>query len=128
MDKKIHNSTEYRSLTQSEQAVFRSVVGALEDKGLFDPADISVIASYSRNVCLARKAAQDIEKFGVVITFKDRGETKYKNNPAIDVMQKAQNAYESTAVKLGLTPTGRKRLKGEGKAPKSKRQIFEENV
>ena len=128
MEKKIHNSTEYRSLTQSEQAVFRSVVGALEDKGLFDPADISIIASYARNVCLARKAAQDVETYGVVITFKDRGETKYKNNPAIDVMQKAQNAYEATAVKLGLTPTGRKRLKGEGKAPKSKREIFEENV
>ena len=30
-------------------------------------------------------------------------------------MNKAQNAYEATAVKLGLTPTGRKRLKDEEK-------------
>ena len=126
MDKKIHNSVEYRSLSQSERAVFASTVATLEEKGLFDPGDIAIIASYARNVCLARKAAEDVEAFGVVLTFKDRGEVKYKSTPAIDVLQKAQNAYESTAIKLGLTPTGRKRLKGEGKPKKTALEQFNE--
>jgi hypothetical protein len=41
-------------------------------------------------------------------------------------MNKAQNAYEATAIKLGLTPTGRKRLKGEGKPKKTKLEEFNE--
>ena len=38
---------------------------------------------------------------------------KTKQNPAVDILQKAQTAMEKTAALLGLTPTGRKRLKGE---------------
>ena len=41
-------------------------------------------------------------------------------------MGKAQNDYESTAIKLGLTPTGRKRLKGEGKPKKTALEQFNE--
>ena len=48
-----------------------------------------------------------------MIEFKDRGCTKWKTNPAVMIMTQAQNAYEATAIRLGLTPTGRKRLKGE---------------
>ena len=48
-----------------------------------------------------------------------------KTNPAVDIMNKAQNAYEATAIKLGLTPTGRKRLKGEEKV-KSPSEAWDE--
>ena len=38
---------------------------------------------------------------------------KKKQNPAVDILQKAQISMEKTAALLGLTPTGRKRLKDE---------------
>ena len=69
-----------------------------------------------RGEVLARVAAKDVQRLGTVIEFEDRGYTKYKTNPAVDIMNKAQAAYEATAIKLGLTPTGRKRLRGEEKA------------
>lgn len=110
---KIFGSTDYKALTESERTVFKQVVNTLSEAGTFRPADIPVIAGYARNVVLARIAAKDVQRLGTVIEFKDRGFTKYKTNPAVDIMTKAQLAYEATAIKLGLTPTGRKRLKGE---------------
>lgn len=123
---KIFNSGDFKSLTKPEQTIFRDVASVLDQKGLLDPADVPVIASYARNVVLARTAAKDVQKLGTVIEFKDRGCTKYKTNPAVEIMGKAQNDYESTAIKLGLTPTGRKRLKGEGKPKKSALDKFNE--
>ena len=123
---KIFNSGDFKSLTKPEQTIFRDVVSVLDQKGLLDPADVPVIASYARNVVLARTAAKDVQKLGTVIEFKDRGCTKYKTNPAVEIMGKAQNDYESTAIKLGLTPTGRKRLKGEGKPKKTALEQFNE--
>lgn len=123
---KIFNSGDFKSLTKPEQTIFRDVASVLDQKGLLDPADVPVIASYARNVVLARTAAKDVQKLGTVIEFKDRGCTKYKTNPAVEIMGKAQNDYESTAIKLGLTPTGRKRLKGEGKPKKTKLEEFNE--
>lgn len=123
---KIFNSGDFKSLTKPEQTIFRDVVSVLDQKGLLDPADAPVIASYARNVVLARTAAKDVQKLGTVIEFQDRGCTKYKTNPAVEIMGKAQNDYESTAIKLGLTPTGRKRLKGEGKPKKSALDKFNE--
>ena len=123
---KIFNSGDFKSLTKPEQTIFRDVVSVLDQKGLLDPADAPVIASYARNVVLARTAAKDVQKLGTVIEFQDRGCTKYKTNPAVEIMGKAQNDYESTAIKLGLTPTGRKRLKGEGKPKKSELDKFNE--
>ena len=123
---KIFNSGDFKSLTKPEQTIFRDVVSVLDQKGLLDPADVPVIASYARNVVLARTAAKDVQKLGTVIEFKDRGCTKYKTNPAVEIMGKAQNDYESTAIKLGLTPTGRKRLKGKGKPKKTALDKFNE--
>lgn len=112
---KTYNSADYKALTEAERTVFRNMVSALSERGLFNPLDVPVIAAYARNVVLARIAARDVQRLGTVITFEDRGYTKYKTNPAVDIMTKAQAAYEATAIKLGLTPTGRKRLKGEEK-------------
>ena len=123
---KIFNSGDFKSLTKAEQIIFRDVVETLDQKGLFDVADVPVIASYARNVILARAASKDVQKMGTVIQFQDRGCDKWKINPAVDVLQRAQAAYEATAVKLGLTPTGRKRLKGEGKPKKTKLEEFNE--
>ena len=123
---KIFNSGDFKSLTKPEQTIFRDVVAQLDHKGLLDPCDVPVIASYARNVVLARTAAKDVQRLGTVIEFKDRGCTKWKTNPAVEIMGKAQNDYESTAIKLGLTPTGRKRLKGEGKPKKTKLEEFNE--
>ena len=122
---KIFGSTDYKALTESERTVFKQVVNTLSEAGTFRPADIPVIAGYARNVVLARIAAKDVQRLGTVIEFKDRGFTKYKTNPAVDIMTKAQLAYEATAIKLGLTPTGRKRLKGEEKV-KSASQEWDE--
>ena len=130
MDTKIkhqtYNSADFKSLTEKERTVFRQVVDNLDERGLFSTADIPVIAGYARNVVLARTAAKDIEKLGTVIKFLDRGCEKYKTNPAVDIMNKAQMAYQDTAIKLGLTPTGAKRLKGEGKPKKSALEAFDE--
>ena len=123
---KIFNSGDFKSLTKPEQTIFRDVVAQLDHKGLLDPVDVPVIASYARNVVLARTAAKDVQRLGTVIKFQDRGCDKYKTNPAVEIMGKAQNDYESTAIKLGLTPTGRKRLKGEGKPQKSALEKFNE--
>ena len=117
MDKEIKiktfNSADFKSLTDAERTIFRNVVETLDGKGLFDVADVPVIAGYARNVVLARIASKDVQRIGTVIKFQDRGCDKWKTNPAVDIMYKAQNAYEATAIKLGLTPTGRKRLKDE---------------
>lgn len=110
---KIFGTTDYKALTDAERTVFRNVVSTLYDQGQFRLVDIPVIAGYARNVVLARVAARDVQRLGTVIEFTDRGCKKWKTNPAVDIMTKAQNAYEATAIRLGLTPTGRKRLKGE---------------
>lgn len=123
---KTFNSADFKSLTESERTVFRQVVDTLDERGLFHTVDIPVIAAYARNVVLARVAARDVEKLGTVIEFQDRGCTKYKTNPAVDIMNKAQMAYQDTAIKLGLTPTGMKRMKGEGKPKKTALEKFNE--
>ena len=123
---KIYSSTDYRSLTDPERTIFKAVVTTLRERGLFSEADVPVIAGYARNVVLARTAARDVQKAGVVIKFQDRGCDKWKENPAVAVMHKAQNAYEATALKLGLTPTGRRRMKTMEAAPKSALEQFEE--
>ena len=122
---KTYNSADYKALTEAERTVFRNMVSALSERGLFNPLDVPVIAAYARNVVLARIAARDVQRLGTVIEFEDRGYTKYKTNPAVDIMNKAQAAYEATAIKLGLTPTGRKRLKGEEKG-KSAAEAWDE--
>ena len=114
-NKKTYSSTDYRSLTDTAKTVFKNLCETLDERGLFHVEDVPIIASYARNVVLARVAARDIERLGTVIEYEDRGYKMVKTNPAVDIMNKAQNAYEATAIKLGLTPTGRKRLKGEEK-------------
>lgn len=123
--KKTYNSTDYRGLTNEARTVFRNLCEQLDERGLFHPESIPIIAGYARNVVLARVAARDIEKYGSVIEYEDRGYRMVKTNPAVDIMNKAQNAYEATAIKLGLTPTGRKRLKGEEKV-KSPSEAWDE--
>ena len=111
----IYGTADYKSLTKPERTVFKNLVEVLSERGLFHAEDIPIIAGYARNVVLARVAARDVQRLGTVIEFEDRGYKKVKTNPAVDIMRKAQDAYEDTAIKLGLTPTGRKRLKGEEK-------------
>jgi P27 family predicted phage terminase small subunit len=125
---KTYNSADYKALTDPERTVFRNMVDTLTERGIFNPSDVPVIAAYARNVVLARTAARDVQRLGTVIEFKDRGFTKYKTNPAVDIMNKAQAAYEATAIKLGLTPTGRKRLKSEEPPPKSELDKFLERL
>lgn len=124
---KTYNSTDYRGLTEAARTVFRNVCETLDERGLFHVECVPIIASYARNVVLARVAARDIERLGTVIEYVDRGYTMVKTNPAVDIMNKAQNAYEATAIKLGLTPTGRKRLKGEEKTKTASEAWDEQN-
>lgn len=123
----IYSTSDYLGLSEAERRVFKSVVDMMTEKGLFEKTDVPLVASYARNVVLAREAAEAIATHGLLIevTDKYRGVT-VKTNPAVDIMNKAQNAYEATAIKLGLTPTGRKRLKGEGKPKKTKLEEFNE--
>ena len=113
---RVFNSGDFKSLSDSQRRIFRQVVEDLDERGLFKPPDVAIIASYARNVVLARLASKELEKNGIMITEVDKyhGEKK-KQNPAVDILQKAQISMEKTAALLGLTPTGRKRLKDEQK-------------
>lgn len=127
LSKKIYSSADYKGLSDAERRIFRATAEDMESSGRLKPADTPMLASYARNVNLARLASRDIEKYGVILKVVDqyRGET-IKENPAVNVMLKAQTAYESCALKLGLTPTGRKRLHGEEKPAKSASDVWEE--
>ena len=123
---KVFNSGDYKSLSDAQRRIFRQVVDDLESRDLFRTTDTSIIASYSRNVILAREASKEIEKRGILIDEDDnyRG-VKVKKNPAVEILQVAQKAMEETAIRLGLTPTGRKRLKDEEKT-KSASEVWDE--
>ena len=111
---RVFNSGDFKSLSDSQRRIFRQVVEDLDDRGLFRPTDVAIIASYARNVILARLASKELEKNGIMLTEVDKYHgTKKKQNPAVDILQKAQISMEKTAALLGLTPTGRKRLKDE---------------
>jgi len=125
--KKLRDGVDYRSLSTSERPIFMSAVKMLDERGVFNFCDTPVLASYARNVVLARTASKDIYKLGIVVEFQDRGCTKYKENPAIGVMQKAQTAAENTALKLGITPLGRQRIK-EGKNKKTKGEELMDSI
>ena len=104
---RVFNSGDFKSLSDSQRRIFRQVVEDLDERGIFRPTDVAV---------LARLASKELEKNGIMITEVDKyhGEKK-KQNPAVDILQKAQISMEKTAALLGLTPTGRKRLKDEQK-------------
>ena len=123
---RVFNSGDFKSLSDSQRRIFRQVVEDLDARGLFRATDVSIIASYSRNVILAREASKEIEKRGILIDEDDnyRG-TKVKKNPAVEILQVAQKAMEDTAIRLGLTPTGRKKLKDEEKV-KSASEAWDE--
>ena len=114
--KRVFNSGDFKSLSDSQRRIFRSVVEDLVARDLFRETDVPIIASYSRNVVLARLASKELEKYGIMLEEVDKYHgKKKKQNPAVDILQKAQIAMEKTASLLGLTPTGRKRMKGEEK-------------
>ena len=111
---RVFNSGDFKSLSDSQRRIFRQVVEDLDERGIFRPTDVAIIASYARNVVLARLASKELEKNGIMIEEEDKYHgKKKKQNPAVDILQKAQISMEKTAALLGLTPTGRKRLKGE---------------
>jgi P27 family predicted phage terminase small subunit len=104
------------------------VVEDLDERGLLKVSDVPIIASYARNVLLARLASRELEKRGILLDEQDKYHgVKTKQNPAVDILQRAQSAMEKTAIQLGLTPTGRKRLKGEEQV-KSPLDAFMEEV
>ena len=112
--KRFYNSGDYRSLTDAQRREFKHVVEDLDERGLLKVSDVPIIASYARNVLLARLASRELEKRGILLDEQDKYHgVKTKQNPAVDILQRAQSAMEKTAIQLGLTPTGRKRLKGE---------------
>lgn len=126
----VYATADYKGLSADERRLFQSVVKEMDNRGIFKHTDAPVIASYARNVVLARLAMAEIQKYGVLIKEEDNYHgTKLRENPAISVLNKAQKSYEESAIKLGLTPVGRKRLKNEDKKEKSPLDSWlEENV
>jgi len=123
---RVFNSGDFKSLSDSQRRIFRQVVEDLDERGIFRPTDVAIIASYARNVVLARLASKELEKNGIMIEEEDKYHgKKKKQNPAVDILQKAQISMEKTAALLGLTPTGRKRLKGEDNV-KSASEVWDE--
>ena len=126
--KRFYNSGDYRSLTDAQRREFKHVVEDLDERGLLKVSDVPIIASYARNVLLARLASRELEKRGILLDEQDKYHgVKTKQNPAVDILQRAQSAMEKTAIQLGLTPTGRKRLKGEEQV-KSPLDTFMEEI
>ena len=131
MDKKnsnsIFGSADYRCLTDAQKRIFRRIVTELDGRQLLRVADTGVIASYSRNAVLAREASAEIEKRGILLDYTDQyNRTTTKENPAVSILLRAQKAMEDTAIRLGLTPTGRKRLKGEEAPPQTDSEKWDE--
>lgn len=125
---KVFNSGDYKSLSDAQRRIFRQVVEDLDARDLFRETDVPIIASYSRNVLLARLASKELEKSGIMITEVDKYHgKKTKQNPAVDILQKAQISMEKTAAILGLTPTGRKRMKGEEKVKSASEEWDEQD-
>lgn len=125
--KKIYDSADYRGLTDAQKCIFRSVVADLDERQLLRASDTAVIASYSRNVTLARASSIEIEKHGIVIEQADKYHGLIlKENPAVSVLQRVQKSMEDTAIRLGLTPTGRKRLRGEETPQRSESEKWDE--
>ena len=127
ISKKIYGSADYRSLTDAQRRVFRAVVSELDSRQLLRATDASVVASYSRNVTLARAASTEIEKHGVTLEQDDKYHGKIiKENPAVSILLRAQKSMEDTAIRLGLTPTGRKKLKDIEAAPQTDSEKWDE--
>lgn len=124
--KQIYSSADYKGLTDKERRIFQSVVR--DNSDLLRPADAPILASYARNVNIARKAAEEVESKGVTVTIIDKYHgTRTDVNPAFKILQTAQAAYEASGIKLGITPTGRKRLKGEGTPQRDEADEFMES-
>ena len=127
ISKKIYGSADYRSLTDAQRRVFRAVVAELDSRQLLRATDASVVASYSRNVTLARAASTEIEKHGVTLEQNDKYHGMIiKENPAVSILLRAQKSMEDTAIRLGLTPTGRKKLKYIEAAPQTDSEKWDE--
>ena len=127
VSKKIYGSADYRNLTDSQKRIFRQVVTELDERKLLRATDSAVIASYSRNVTLARAASLEIEKHGIILEQEDkyRG-VILKENPAVSVLQRAQKSMEDTAIRLGLTPTGRKKIREMEVPPQTESEKWDE--
>jgi len=124
---KIYTSGDYRSLTDKQRRIFRNVVTDLDQRQMLRLTDLPVIASYAQSVVLARLACKDLEKRGLVLEEEDKYHGKrLKENPSYGIFRKAQSAIAQNAVLLGLTPTGRKRLKSEEVPPKSASEAWDE--
>ena len=59
---RVFNSGDFKSLSDSQRRIFRQVVEDLDERGIFRPTDVAIIASYARNVILARLASKELEK------------------------------------------------------------------
>ena len=124
---KIYNSGDYRSLTDKQRRIFRDVVTELDQRQMLRLTDVPVIASYARSAILARLAREELEAHGLVVVEEDKYHgRRMKENPAFSIYSRAQSAMAQTAALLGLTPTGRKRLKSEEAPAKTASEVWDE--
>lgn len=84
------------------------IIDFLEDKGLLEDVDKSLITELLYNYRLIREAKRQIKKEGFYIVI-NAGKTKMKN-PAFDVYYTSLNKIESISKILGLSPHARKEL------------------
>lgn len=127
LSKKIYNGADYRSLTKAEQTAFRNIVAELDERQLLRATDAPIIASYARQSVLARVASKEVQERGVTIAQEDKYHgTIYKTNPSWIALQQAEKAMREAALTLGLTPTGRKRVRDVEGAPRTESDKWDE--
>ena len=94
-------------LPDDARDVWSSVVSLIAESGILQGADELALEAVSLNVATWRRAQEDIERNGILVT--GRFDTDVAN-PAITVRDKAMSEFRQWAGKFGLTPSDRASL------------------
>lgn len=96
-------------------------------KGTLRSCDLPLVAAYAQDQITMRDAQKHIKDHGLVLKGKDRyGNDKYDPNPAVKIRNDAAKRMESFALMFGISPLGKKRLKGEEPPKKTASEEWDE--
>jgi P27 family predicted phage terminase small subunit len=120
-------TTSFLSLGDDARKEFEKTCRFLIAKGTLRSCDLPLVASYAQAQIDIRTARKSIDDLGMVLKGIDRyGNPKYDANPAVKIRRDAEKRLESFALTFGITPLGKKRLKGEEPPKKTASEEWDE--